>query len=482
MRKPSIGVRSLLAAGALPLLLVATLIAIGSCTTGDPQIDRSTSAQSEGTIEGLRSLQSSFRAIADDVLPSVVRIDVTSRISSPGFQFDGFGTPDREEPSQPFQSEGLGSGVIVSRDGPRYYVLTNDHVVGNADAITVVLDDGSEFSAELIGRDPRKDLAMVTFDALRSIPIARLGDSDALRVGDWVVAIGSPFGYQNTITVGIVSALGRSGSQINNISDFIQTDAAINRGNSGGALVNLDGEVVGINTWITSETGVSAGLGFAIPINNVIRTLETFLAGEDVEYGWLGVSIQTLENEQLDALSVPDTRGALVNSIFDGSPAERDGILPGDVLVAIDGSLVRNSDELVLKIGELTVGTETVISVYRQGSRLDVPVTITARGSDAQIRQQNRGLFPGMRVFPLTTDLADRLGLEQARGAVISRVDTGTPADIGGVEPFDVVTEINGEPIVGVLDFYRLIADPNVEEWNMTVIRDGEDRFVRVVD
>lgn len=468
--------RSAFGIGALSLSLLVVVVLITSCTTGDPQIDRSASAETaEGTIEGLRSLQSSFRAIADDVIPSVVRLDVTNRVAS----FGGFGSPDQEEP-RGFEAEGLGSGVIVSKDGTRYFVLTNDHVVGSAEAITVVLDDGSEFSAELAGRDPRKDLAMVTFDALRSIPVARLGDSDTLQVGDWVVAIGSPFGFQNTLTAGIVSALGRSGAQIRNVSDFIQTDAAINRGNSGGALVNLDGDVVGINTWITSETGVSAGLGFAIPINNVIRTLETFLAGEEIEYGWLGVSIQTVDRDQVNALGLRNSRGALIDSVFSGSPAVAAGIQPGDFVVAVDGTEIRSSDEFVLRVGELTVGTETVLRLYRQGEQIDVPVTIQSRESDARIRQSYRELWPGMRVSPITDRVAADRGLEGVSGAIVTNVEAGGPADFAGLEPGDVIQEMNGEPIAGVLDFYRSISEDGIAEWLMIVSRNGAELTLTV--
>ncbi len=472
-----------MALSTVAIALVATLL-LGACSTGEPGIVRGEgSAPPPTTTEGLRSLQSSFRAIAESARPSVVRLDVSARMTAPGMMpFDRFGVPDEEEPEQrEFESEGLGSGVIISRDGRRYYVLTNDHVVGEADDITVVLDDGGEVEARLEGRDPRKDLAMVSFSSAREIPVARLGDSDSLRVGDWVVAIGSPFGYQNTVTAGIVSALGRSGAMIGNISDFIQTDAAINRGNSGGALVNLDGDVVGINTWITSETGASAGLGFAIPINNALRTVETLLTGEDIEYGWLGVSIQSVDQIQQRALELPDRRGALVNSVFGGSPADENDILPGDFLVAIDGDRVADSDELVLRVGELEVGTRPVFTLYRLGEEIEVQVRIEERESDATIRQQNRQLWPGMSVYPVTDDIAEDLGFSGRDGVVVSGVDQGSPADIGGMMTYDVIREINGEAVEGALDFYAIVADEETPDWEITVIRDGEETQLTVV-
>jgi serine protease Do len=467
----------------LTLAVVMTLV-LGSCSTGESGLVRAgDSTPAPATTEGLRSLQSSFRAIAESSLPSVVRLDVSARISAPGaFPFDRFGVPDEEEPGRrEFESEGLGSGVVVSRDQRTYYVLTNDHVVGEADNITVVLDDGAEFDAELVGRDPRKDLALVSFRSDRNVPVARLGDSNSLRVGDWVVAIGSPFGYQSTITAGIVSALGRSGAMIGNVSDFIQTDAAINRGNSGGALVNLDGEVVGINTWITSETGSSAGLGFAIPINNVIRTVETLLAGGDIEYGWLGVSIQSVDREQQKALELPHRNGALVNSVFGGSPADEHDLFAGDFIVAIDGRPVLDSDELVLIVGELTVGARPVFTLYRGGQERDVQVRIEARQSDARIRQQNRQLWPGMSVYPLTEELAEEIGATNRSGVVVSGVDEGSPSDIGGIRPYDVVRAVNDREITGVLEFYAAVSDEEIREWEITIVRENEEMQLTVV-
>ena len=460
------------------LALVTTLL-IGACSTGEPALIRSQSATPVAvSTDGLRSLQSSFRSIAETVLPSVVRIDVRSRVSAP--RGVPFGRPDDDEPGRrDYESEGLGSGVIVSRDGRTYYVLTNDHVVADADDITVVLDDGTEYDAQLVGRDRRKDLAMVSFRTTRTIPVARLGDSDSLRVGDWVAAIGSPFGYQNTLTVGVVSAVGRSGAMVGNISDFIQTDAAINRGNSGGALVNLDGEVVGINTWITSATGVSAGLGFAIPINNTIRSVETMLRGGEIQYGWLGVSIQSVDRLQVESLQLPGRRGALIDSVFADSPAHGD-ILPGDFIVAIDGARVNDSDHLILLVGELPVGSEPVFTLYRQGSQRDVRVLIASRSSESSIRQQSRGLWPGMSVYPLASDLADRLGVEEGSGIVVLRVDQGTPADLGGVLPYDVVRSVNGTGTGSVLDFYAALAAAE-STMEMVVVRDGEERQMTVV-
>ncbi|TFH05737.1 MAG: Do family serine endopeptidase [Spirochaetales bacterium] len=471
-----------------PIALLGMILVIFgsvlSCSTGDPSLVRGDSSAQGAPpdVGALRSLQASFRFVAETVLPSVVRLDVSSRMTTPGFPLDGFGSPDEREPGRPeFQQQGLGSGVIVSRSGRTYFVLTNDHVAGDADSITVVMEDSTQYDGELVGRDSRKDLAVVSFKSNKDLPVARLGDSDALRVGDWVMAIGSPFGYQNTVTAGIVSALGRTGGPAGNISDFIQTDAAINQGNSGGALVNLDGEVVGINTWITSGTGVNIGLGFASPINNAIRSLEALLKGDEVEYGWLGVSIQTVSPDQVEALQLPNSHGALINSVFGGSPADESGILPGDFITDVDGRVVRDSDELVLLVGELPAGTSVVFKLIRGGVAQELLVGIGPRESDATIRQLNRRLWPGMSVYPITPDVAGELGLSQDHGVVVASVDPGTPSDIGGLSRLDVIAAVNGTPVETLIEFYRTIAGGESNEWDITVLRDDQEVLLKVV-
>jgi len=467
------------------------VLALVSCTTTvpvEPSASQSETGPATDTIVGLRELESSFHSISELVAPSIVRIDVRERVTQNGpreglpfFDFF-FGRPDDSEPEdRGFDRGGVGSGVIVSSDARQYYVLTNDHVVGAADEITVVLSDGSEFKGELVGRDSRKDLAMVSFRSDRDLPVARLGDSDSLRVGDWVVAIGSPFGYQNTITAGIVSALARRGGPEGNISDFIQTDASINQGNSGGALVNLDGEVIGINTWITSDSGGSIGLGFGVPINNVVRSISEFLSDGVVEYGWLGVSIQTVDAEQVASLQLPDRSGALVNSVFGDSPADENGLLAGDFISRIGDAMIRDSDDLVLMIGELPVGESVEFAIVRQGEEVTVSVTLAARETDATINQLYRRLWPGMSVYPLTPDIIEEVGLKIGNGVIISLVDQGTAADIGGLRSFDIVTSINGMAVDDLLSFYTIIANPELKEWHFAGIRDGEEFEVTVV-
>lgn len=426
------------------------------------------------------TLQESFRAVAAMALPSVVRIDVEETRTqtrpqgndTPWFDFF-FGEPDGEDGGREFRTQGLGSGVVVRRDGSRYYVLSNDHVVGNADAITVTLDDGTEYSATIVGKDERKDLALVSFESDVDIPVAVFGDSDELQVGDWVLAIGSPFGFQSTVTAGIVSALGRRGGPDGNISDFIQTDAAINRGNSGGALVNLRGEVVGINTWITSQTGGSVGLGFSIPINNITRSIDDFIETGSVRYGWLGVSIRSVTDEVAEDMLLPHRRGAMVHHLFRESPADRGGLLPGDFVVEINGTEIEDSDQLVLEVGELPVGRDAQFVVIRYGERITVEVRIAERESERAIADLNAQLWPGFTVYPITPDVRDEMGIERSvRGVVVSTVENRTPAAIAGLRVGDIITELNDESVRSMVDFYRALNNGRYE-LDLVLLRDG---------
>ena len=273
----------------------------------------------------VEALQSSFRAISSGVLPSVVEIDFTEKTtvssSSPfdDLPFFFFGLPNQGErggQARERVQQGLGSGVIVRRTGDTVYVLTNNHVAGKADEIKVKLNDGREFSAKLIGADERQDIALVSFEAKAGddgIVVAKLGDSDAVQTGDICLAMGAPLGYSQSVTQGIVSATGRSGAGIGNLNDFIQTDAAINQGNSGGPLVNIYGEVIGINTWIASSSGGSVGLGFAIPINAIKKAIDDFISKGKITYGWLGVSLVDINENYKEALGVKGKSGAFAS-------------------------------------------------------------------------------------------------------------------------------------------------------------------------
>ncbi len=473
-------------------MVAGMLLSVGlfSCSTSSSDL-APVAARDRDTLASpvLESLQDSFREVAAVARPSVVRIDVeevrTQAIprgeDAPWFDFF-FGEPDsdRSDRDRQFRTQGLGSGVIVRRDGDLYYVLTNDHVVGNADQITITLDDGEEYSADIVGKDARKDLALLSFETGDEIPVAAMGDSDSLRVGDWVLAIGSPFGFQSTVTAGIVSAVNRRGGPDGNISDFIQTDAAINRGNSGGALINLRGEVIGINTWITSQTGGSVGLGFSIPINNVIRAIDDFIESGTVRYGWLGVSIRSVNSEFASSLGLPDRRGALIHHLFLDSPADRGGLKPGDFIVAINGTRIQDSDQLVLAVGELPVGRNARFEVIRYGERLSLEVRIAERESDRQIAELNRRLWPGFSTFPLSASVRQEMELPADRpGVLVSSVEGRTAAAQAGLRVGDVITRINGQETPEMIDFYLALNDGG-RNLVLEILRDGTTLELRI--
>ncbi len=436
-------------------------------------------------ISDARTLQQTFRAVSRAALPSVVQIDVEEvrtqatpdGESEPWFDFF-FGEPDSEENGEgerEFRTQGLGSGVIVRRRGDLYYVLTNDHVIGNANAITVTLDDGTQHDAEIVGKDARKDLAMISFSAPQELTVATFGNSDNLQVGDWVLAIGSPYGFQSTVTAGIVSALGRRGGPAGNISDFIQTDAAINRGNSGGALVDLDGKVVGINTWITSQTGGSVGLGFSIPINNIVRSIDDFIETGAVRYGWLGVSIRSVTDEIAEDLRLSDRDGALVHHVFLDSPADRGDLRPGDFITEINGITVDSSDALVLEVGELPVGEDAEFVLIRHGEEIEIAVRIAERESEREIANLNTRLWPGFSVFPLNEQIREDMELtDETVGLLVGTVESRTPAAFAGLRVGDIVLSVEGTPAETMYDLYRHLPQPGTDT-ELTILRDGTE-------
>ena len=418
------------------------------------------------------SFQRRFREVAAATLPVVVEVNVVSRVEQPVISspFDFFGTPrdDDGEDGREFFQEGLGSGVIVARDGATVYVLTNDHVAGGADEIEVVLNDGRTFEGTLVGSDSLMDLALVSFETNDEVPLASLGNSESLAVGDWVFAVGNPLGYESTVTAGIVSAIGRDAGATTNLSgvtDYIQTDAAINRGNSGGPLVNLNGEVVGINTWIASGTGGSIGLGFAIPVNNARRAIEDFIEEGSVEYSWLGIQIGNVGEEMADALGLDSTEGAIISSIWEDSPGAQSGLLPGDVILEINGASIDSSSELVRRVATLDVGEPADFLIVRNGEEMMLDVRTGRRAPDAG--EDAEELWPGFIVRPLTEQMRSRLDLGRSvRGIVVVNVEPGSNAAEAGLRAGDAITEVNGTAIADVAEFFAEINDA-----------DGDTRF-----
>jgi Do/DeqQ family serine protease len=438
---------------------------------------------SEEGISTLESIQYSFRQVAEKVLPVVVEISTIDIIeqSVPESPFDFFFSPDEGDGQEKreFRRSGLGSGVIVRKEGNTVYVLTNHHVVGEAEEITVTLyNDSRDFDATLIGGDERMDLALISFESNEDIPVADLGDSDDLYVGDWVLAVGNPFGFESTVTAGIISALGRQYSPGTNISDFIQTDAAINPGNSGGALVNIHGQVIGINTWIASETGVNMGYGFAIPINNAKNAIEDFIQFGKIEYAWLGVSIITPEDELkplAEDLQIEGKEGALVLQVYNNSPAGKGGMLPGDFIIELNGEKIRDHLHLTRLVGAQKPGEKAEFKVIRLGQTLTLTVTLSVRAEEKEILTQSKNLWPGLMVFPLTPDLISQLNIRGQEGVIIYNVLEGTPAYIARFQAGDIITYINDKPVMNVMDFYRILNDNNYEELRFTIVREGNE-------
>ncbi len=368
-------------------------------------------------------------------------------------------------PNREYKQMGLGSGVIIN---PQGYILTNEHVINDADKITVTLSDGREFKGEIKGRDSRSDLAVIKISAA-NLPVANLGSSDSLKIGQWVVAIGNPFGFamQNpepTVTMGVISALHRSlgvtVSRDKDYNDLIQTDAAINPGNSGGPLVNLKGEVVGINVAIFSTTGGYQGVGFAIPINNAKRVLSRLIEGKKITYGWLGVTVQDLNDDLAKYFGLQDKSGVLVAKVLEDGPAKVGGIKAGDVIKQFNNQPINNVRDLLNKVGRAEIGKKVKVMVIRDKLELALEVQVAERPSNLEEIQEGEnpaaGNWRGISVEDLNSENARRLKTEENIGVVITNIDSGSPADNAGLIPGDVIVEINKQPVKNISDYDKI--------------------------
>jgi serine protease Do len=405
-----------------------------------------------------------FADLAAHISPSVVNVSTTQEVKNP---FGGMGEGEEDpfhdffgpferffgNPRRPFKAKSLGSGFVIDAAG---YILTNNHVVENADEIVVKLNTGKEFKAKVVGRDPKTDIALIEIHGASDLVPVKLGDSDKLRVGQWVIAIGNPFGLENTVTAGIVSALGRHINQ-GPYDNFIQTDAAINPGNSGGPLVNTKGEVVGINTAIYSRSGGNIGIGFAIPINIAKEIVPQLKEKGHVTRGWLGVMIQKVTPDIAESLGLSEPKGALVADVVKDGPAEAAGIKQGDVIVEYDGKAVSDSAELPLLVARTPVGRTVVVKVIRDKKEQTFNVKI-AELKEEEVAQGGGGTTSeglGLTVQTLTPDIADNLGLDRnLKGVVVTDVDPNGPAGDAGMRRGDVILEVNRTPVKDV-DAYR---------------------------
>ena len=421
----------------------------------------------------------SFANLAEKWRPTVVNISTTQTIkSSRGFSgnmprgnFDNddffrrfFGDiPERES-----RQNSLGSGFIISSDG---YIFTNNHVVAKADKIKVKLSNGKEYDAEVKGKDPNTDLALIKIKADGDLPCVVFGDSDKLRVGDWVFAIGNPFGLDHTVTAGIVSAKGRvigAGPYDN----FIQTDASINPGNSGGPLFNIDGEVVGINTAIVAQ---GQGIGFAVPINLAKDVLRDLKVKGYVTRGWLGLSIQDITPDMAENMKLKDRRGALVGQVFPDDPADKAGIKTGDIIIAIAGKPIKDTHELLRIVAALPVGKKVVVRIVRDGQERNLEVVTGERKDLREIAAGGKLVEQmGMTLQEITPQMARNLGLSEKGGIVITKVNPNSPAEEAGLKAGDIILKINRTRIQVMKDFTDEVARSSKQETIMLLIKREE--------
>jgi len=400
--------------------------------------------------------------------------------SSPFGPFGPFGPQGPMPPHEP-HGGGMGSGVIVSPDG---HIITNNHVVDGANELTVTLPDKREFKGKIVGTDPKTDLAVIKIDA-SNLPYVRWGDSSKLQVGEYVLAVGNPFGLNSTVTLGIVSALGRGHMGITQYEDFIQTDAAINPGNSGGALINTAGELVGINTAIVSQTGGYQGVGFAVPANMAKPVFESLVKTGKVVRGYLGVAIQDLTQDLAKSFGIRQAKGALVSSVAEDSPAQRAGLKQGDVIVAYEGKPVEDPAALQREVTHTPVNTKATLKVIRDGREQEVTVIIGEQAETVKVASADsstENALAGLEVQSLDMQTARELGLHgKVQGVVVVDVEPDSLADRAGLAQGDVIKEINRQPIKSVRDYEKIAGSLKKDESALLLInRRGTALFITV--
>jgi serine protease Do len=442
----------------------------------------------------------SFADLAEQVSPAVVNITTSTRVATrldrgtpPGggdplpFQdfFNEFFNRDGQQQPRPRQSQSLGSGFVISPDG---FIVTNNHVIENADEINIEFFSGLRLTARLVGTDPATDIALLKVEHSEPLPFVPWGDSEVARTGDWVMAVGNPLGQGFSVSVGIISARGRALQ--GNYDDYIQTDAAINRGNSGGPLFNMDGEVIGVNTAILSPTGGSIGIGFAMSskvAQNVVRQLQDYGA---TRRGWLGVRIQDVTADIAESLGLPRARGALVTEVMEG-PARDGGVLNGDVITRFDGGDVADTRDLVRRVADAGVGRAVQVIVYRDGAERELSVTLGLR-DEGQSASRSGGVQPtppaapalvlGMELAELTEAMRTEMSLPPGmQGLVVRRVVEGSDAESKGLRPGDLITEAGQQPVATLADFRTRVQEARDagRRTILVMVRRGEDpRFV----
>ncbi len=453
-------------------------------TPGILQAEPEAPSEAPGSELVAAQVPRSFVDLVKEEKPAVVNISTTQVIKREGFRHpqlpqqrspfeDFFGDEFfrrffGDVPPQEFKSKSLGSGFIIDKEG---FILTNNHVIENATEIKVKLSNEKEFDAKIIGRDPKTDIALIKVDAKKDLPVVHVGNSDQLQIGEWVVAIGNPFGLEQTVTAGIVSAKGRvigAGPYDN----FIQTDASINPGNSGGPLFNTRGEVIGINTAIIS-TG--QGIGFAIPINVALDILPQLKEKGRVTRGWLGVMVQHITPDIAESLSLDSKEGALVAEVVTGGPAQKAGLKRGDVILEFDGKKVGKMRDLPSIVAATPVGKKVDVRVLSEGKEKTVRVKIEELEEEkvASLAQEEAGDF-GMKVQELTPELAEYFNLEDTQGVVVVELERGGPASEAGIQRGDLVLEVNQKPIRSIEDYRSAVAMKKAGQPSLFWVKRGE--------
>jgi serine protease Do len=461
----------------LPLCLIIIAIALTGCKKKDGALFYESNRK--GTAEApvkevpkdILATQQAFTNLVKAVTPSVVNISTVSKkkLVQPFFEFspffdDFFG--GRQRP-QYRRETSLGSGFIINKDG---FILTNDHVVKDAESIQVKLSNDKVYSGKVVGEDPKTDLAIVKINAREELPVAVLGDSDKLQVGQWAIAIGNPFGLDRTVTVGVVSATGRSNMGIETYEDFIQTDASINPGNSGGPLLNIYGEVIGINTAIVAA---GQGIGFAIPINMAKQVVGPLIKKGSVPRGWLGVSIQPVTDAMAQSFGLSKARGALISDIMAGSPAEKAGLRQGDIITTFAGKEIKDARQLQLLVADTPAGQRVEVEIFRDGKPQKLTVTLASSESATTARPKSvetqTGWF-GLTVEELPPNMRQR-GLA---GVLVTNVDPNSMAADVGIQQGDVITSVNQKKIAGLAEYAQAMKDAEKKGSVALLIRRGD--------